>query len=124
MFDVGFSELLVCFLVALVVLGPERLPKLARTVGRWSGQAKVYMRNLTSELDREARLMELKQQVEEAQKLLMEQANEAKASVEKLVQQGRDVGNDVKQQVQELAQQGRDTGAEIEKLVKDSDPRP
>ena len=110
MFDVGFSELLLCFLVALVVLGPERLPKLARTVGRWSGQAKVYMRNLTTELDRESRLMELKKQVEEAQKLLSEQAQEAKAGVEKLMKPA-----------QESIQDAR---TEVEQLAKDSDPRP
>ena len=110
MFDIGFSELLVCFLIALVVLGPERLPKLARTVGRWSGQAKVYMRNLTTELDRESRLMELKKQVEEAQKLLAEQAQEAKAGVQNLMKPGQDVLQDAK--------------AETEKLIKDSDPRP
>lgn len=85
MFDIGFSELVVCFLVALVVLGPERMPKLARTLGRWSGQAKLYLRNLSSELDRESRLGELKQEVEEAQKLLLEQAREAKAGIETLV---------------------------------------
>jgi len=84
MFDVGFSELLVCFVIALVVLGPEKLPRLARTLGRWSGQARIYMRNLTSELDRESRLMELKNQVEDAQKLLSEQAQEARAGVGKL----------------------------------------
>jgi len=84
MFDVGFSELLVCFVIALVVLGPEKLPRLARTLGRWSGQAKIYMRNLTSELDRESRLADLKKQVEDAQKLLSEQAQEAKAGAEKL----------------------------------------
>ena len=110
MFDVGFSELLLCFLVALVVLGPERLPKLARTVGRWSGQAKVYMRNLTTELDRESRLMELKKQVEEAQKLLSEQAQEARAGVEKLMKPA-----------QESIQDAR---TEVEQLTKDSDPRP
>ena len=110
MFDIGFSELLVCFLIALVVLGPERLPKLARTIGRWSGQAKVYMRNLTTELDRESRLMELKKQVEEAQKLLAEQAQEAKAGVQNLMKPGQDAIQDAK--------------AETEKLIKDSDPRP
>ncbi len=110
MFDIGFSELLLCFLVALVVLGPERLPKLARTVGRWSGQAKVYMRNLTTELDRESRLMELKKQVEEAQKLLSEQAQEAKAGVQNLMKP-----------VQESIQDAR---TEVETLTKDNDPRP
>lgn len=54
MFDVGFSELVVCFLVALVVLGPQRLPEIARTMGRWTGRAKSYMRTLTAELEREA----------------------------------------------------------------------
>ncbi len=73
MFDVGFSELLLCFIVALVVLGPERLPKLARTVGHWTGQARVYLRNLTSELDRESRLGELKQQLDEANQLVRDQ---------------------------------------------------
>lgn len=110
MFDIGFSELLVCFLIALVVLGPERLPKLARTVGRWSGQAKVYMRNLTSELDRESRLMELKKQVEEAQKLLAEEAQSARLGVEKLMKPTQDIVQDAK--------------AETEQLIKDSDPRP
>ena len=73
MFDVGFSELLLCFIVALVVLGPERIPKLARTLGNWTGQARVYLRNLTAELDRESRLSELKQQLEEANKLVRDQ---------------------------------------------------
>jgi sec-independent protein translocase protein TatB len=89
MFDFSFAELLVCFLVALIVLGPERLPKLARTVGRWSGQAKVYLRNLSSELDRESRLSELKKQVEEAQQLLRSETQAARESVEKLVKDSR-----------------------------------
>lgn len=73
MFDVGFSELLLCFIVALVVLGPEKLPKLARTVGNWTGQARAYLRNLTAELDRESQLGELKQQLQEANELVREQ---------------------------------------------------
>jgi sec-independent protein translocase protein TatB len=85
MFDVGFSELLLCFIVALVVLGPEKLPKVARTVGRWSGQAKGYLRNLTSELDRESKLAELRQELESAKRLMTEQTQAAKDSVEKIV---------------------------------------
>jgi len=73
MLDISFAELLLCLVVALVVLGPERLPKLARTVGNWTGQARVYLKNLTAELDRESRLSELKTQLEEANKLVRDQ---------------------------------------------------
>ncbi|MGH8445956.1 MAG: Sec-independent protein translocase protein TatB [Solimonas sp.] len=83
MFDIGFSELLVCFLVALVVLGPEKLPKVARTVGRWTGQAKGYLRNLTAELDREAQLAELRQQLEEAKRAVQDGAQSFKDTVHK-----------------------------------------
>lgn len=83
MFDIGFSELLVCFLVALVVLGPEKLPKLARTLGRWTGQAKGYMRNLTAELDRESQLAELRQQLEQAKRAMQEGADSFRDTVKK-----------------------------------------
>lgn len=74
MFDVGFSEVLVCFIVALVVLGPERLPGVARAMGRWTGQAKAYLRNLSAELDRETQVGELKRQLEQAQSALRDHA--------------------------------------------------
>ena len=90
MCDIGFSELLLCFIVALVVLGPEKLPKVARTVGRWSGQAKGYLRNLTSELDRESKLAELRQELESAKRLMTEQTQAAKEGVEKLVSDATD----------------------------------
>ena len=70
MFDVGFSEVVLCFIVALVVLGPERLPGVARSVGRWAGQAKSYLRNLSAELERETQVGELKRQLQEAQNAL------------------------------------------------------
>jgi sec-independent protein translocase protein TatB len=87
MFDIGFSELLLCFIVALVVLGPERLPKVARTVGRWAGQARGYMRNLSAELDRESQLSELKKQLEDAQRLVSDQQKAVRSMLD-------DVGKD------------------------------
>jgi Tat protein translocase TatB subunit len=53
MFDMGFFELLVVFVIALLVLGPERLPKVARKVGYWSGRARATFNNLRYELERE-----------------------------------------------------------------------
>lgn len=77
MFDISFGELALCFVVALVVLGPEKLPKVARTVGRWAGQARGYMKNLSAELERETSVMELKRELEDAKKELQKATSDA-----------------------------------------------
>ena len=53
MFDVGFWELVVLFGLGLMILGPERLPKVASQLGRWAGQARRMARNLTSQIQSE-----------------------------------------------------------------------
>ncbi|MFK7885716.1 MAG: Sec-independent protein translocase protein TatB [Gammaproteobacteria bacterium] len=53
MFDVGFAELILIFVIALIVLGPERLPEVARTAGRWLGRARQMARSMQYELERE-----------------------------------------------------------------------
>lgn len=84
MFDVGFAELVLCFIVALVVLGPEKLPAVARTVGRWTARARSYVRNLTSELDREAGAAELKRELGDAARAMREGADAIKGDLRKL----------------------------------------
>jgi sec-independent protein translocase protein TatB len=83
MFEIGFSEIVLCFVVALVVLGPERLPGVARAVGRWTGQAKAYMRNLSSELERETQVSELRKQLEEAKRSVQEHSSAIEDSARK-----------------------------------------
>ena len=56
MFDIGFSEILVIFVVALVVLGPERLPRVVREVGRWVGRARAMARQFQEQLEDEVDL--------------------------------------------------------------------
>lgn len=60
MFDVGFSELVVIALVALIVIGPERLPRVARTVGALLGRAQRYVNDVKADIQREVDLSELK----------------------------------------------------------------
>ena len=60
MFDIGFSEMVVIAVVALVVLGPERLPKVARTAGILLGRLQRYVNDVKSDINREMQLEELK----------------------------------------------------------------
>lgn len=66
MFDFSIAELGVIGVVALVVLGPERMPKVARTVGEWIGKAQRYVNEVKSDISREMELAELKKLQEEA----------------------------------------------------------
>jgi sec-independent protein translocase protein TatB len=60
MFDIGFSELIVIALVALIVIGPERLPRVARTLGALLGRAQRYVNDVKADIQREVDLDELK----------------------------------------------------------------
>lgn len=60
MFDIGFWELLILFGLGLVILGPERLPRVAMQVGNWAGQARRMARNLTAQMRAE---LDLEQQI-------------------------------------------------------------
>lgn len=65
MFDVSFSELVVIAIVALIVIGPERLPKVARTLGALAGRMQRYVAQVKEEVNREVRFQELQQLQEE-----------------------------------------------------------
>ena len=60
MFDIGFSELLVIAVVALIVIGPERLPKVARTLGHLFGRMQRYVNDVKADISRELELDELR----------------------------------------------------------------
>jgi sec-independent protein translocase protein TatB len=69
MFDIGFWELVVIGVVALIVIGPERLPGVARTAGLWVGKAKHFVFSVKAEVDRELKADELKRIMEEQAKI-------------------------------------------------------
>ena len=60
MFDIGFLELVLVGIIGLLVLGPERLPVAARTLGRWVGNARRMMANISQEIDKQIEIEELK----------------------------------------------------------------
>ncbi len=64
MFDIGFWELVVVGIVALVVLGPERLPVVARQVGRWIGRMRGFVNEVKGDIDREMTLRDIRQAIE------------------------------------------------------------
>lgn len=73
MFDIAFSEMLIIAIVALVILGPERLPKVARTAGHLLGRLQRYVNDVKSDINREMHLEELKKlqaQVEDSARSL------------------------------------------------------
>jgi sec-independent protein translocase protein TatB len=87
MFDVGFSELIVIGIVALIVIGPERLPKVARTVGHLLGRAQRYVNDVKADINREMQLDELKK----LQAQVAESARSLEDSVRKEVDAARSV---------------------------------
>ena len=87
MFEVGFSEIALIAVVALIVLGPERLPKVARTLGHLLGRARGYANQVKQDIDREMQMDELRK--------LQEQAKDAARSFESAV---NDAGRSVEQE--------------------------
>lgn len=63
MFDIGFTELLLCLVVALVVIGPEQLPGTVRTIGLWIGRLKRSLRETRSEIERQIGADDIRRQL-------------------------------------------------------------
>ena len=96
MFDIGFWELMLIGIVALVVIGPDRLPGVARTVGRWVGRTRRFVSNVKADiereirdeelrkaLDRDANIDEIKKIIEDSRFTIEDEINEAQEYVVK-----------------------------------------
>ena len=60
MFDIGFSEMMIIAVIALVVIGPEKLPRMARTIGHLAGRLQRYVADVKADINREVELDELR----------------------------------------------------------------
>ena len=92
MFDIGFWELSIIGIVALIVIGPERLPAVAKNVGLWVGQMKRFVGNMKMEIDKELKADELK-------KILQEQADSA--GIHEIIEEGKSALDEVNSEISE-----------------------
>lgn|SRR5690606_1611191 len=97
MFDFSFTELLVIGVIALIVLGPERLPKVARTVGHLFGRAQRYVSEVKTDIEREINLEEvnsIKNQVKDAAKSVQDSVNATTKQLTDPLEEARRAVND------------------------------
>src|SRR3954462_6525130 len=90
MFDIGFSELMVIAVIALVVIGPERLPRVARTLGHLAGRLQRYVSDVKADINREIELDELRKMrdsMQQAASSLVSSVKSGLASAESEVNQ-------------------------------------
>jgi sec-independent protein translocase protein TatB len=99
-FDIGFSEMVVIGVVALVVLGPEKLPRVARTIGALLGRAQRYVNDVKSDINRELDMADLKKMKDEVQSAatnlestVRDGFNQAQAQVDEMGKTLQDAGN-------------------------------
>ena len=96
MFDIGLSEMAVLAVVALVVLGPERLPKVARQAGLWMSKLRRYVDDVKSDINRQMELTELRN----LQTQVTDAARDLKSSVESGVAEAQSQFSEVQQSLQ------------------------
>lgn len=105
MFDIAFSELVVIAIVALIVIGPEKLPKVARTLGALVGRMQRYMAQVKDEVNREARFAELQQLQQEIQEAASSAQSNLQSQANHLVHDIVEVANQSAAQDQNVAAQ-------------------
>ena len=99
MLDVGFSELLVFGIIALLVLGPDKLPEAARFVAKWYSKLKRLISNVQNDIDRELRLSELREQMQNEMQRIQELEQKMQAQMHELQQLSAMPGDAIQQEL-------------------------
>ena len=114
MFDIGFSELIVIGIVTLVVVGPERMPRVARTAGLLLGRVQRYVNGVKADISREIQLDELKRlqsEMQESARSFEQSMNQEIKAIEANVQESVD---SVESSIQQIAESVSDTPTSAE----------
>ena len=87
MLNIGMTELLIFGIIALLVLGPEKLPEAARFVGKWYAKIKRMVSNVQNDIDRELRLSELREQMQQEMARIQELEAKMQAQMHEMQQE-------------------------------------
>lgn len=124
MFDVGFSEMVVLAVVALIVIGPERLPTVARTVGALLGRLNRYVADVKSDVEREMRLDEMKKLRAEVEQQAMSIEQSVVGELEVARKAVEQPAAEVQQSLADVMQETGQTGVDIQQALSGMDVTP
>lgn len=114
MFEVGLSEIMVIAVVALIVIGPERLPKVARTLGHLWGRAQRYINGIKADISRDMALEELRQMQQKVQQQATDAHHAVQQASRSVEQQVHQLNSAVTQPVQSIPHQAQTTTKVLE----------
>ena len=112
MFDLGFTEMMLIGVVALIVIGPERLPAVARTTGKYFGRLKRFMTTVKADVEQELRADELREILAQQQ----QQLNSLKDTI-------NDAGREIEQEAEALNQVGDELARDLESSAEPADSK-
>jgi len=124
MFDIGFQELVLIGLLALIVLGPRRLPEAARTAGRWVGKTRAFVRNIKQDLNREmqshdlAEFRRLQEELASARDMLRESSSNVVNDIKAGIDEARSTSGDYLVKAQPAAAQVKTKSTKARKKTK------
>jgi sec-independent protein translocase protein TatB len=101
MFDIAFTELMVIGLVALIVIGPEKLPRMARTVGHLAGRLQRYVSDVKADINREIELDELRKMRDSMQQAASEMQSSVQSELSKTETDLNKAVDEVRESVEE-----------------------
>jgi len=110
MFDIGFTEIIFIMVITLLVVGPERLPRIARTAGLWVGKMRGFVSSVKADIDKELATEELKKVLakQASSPELEELVETVTANPLKAGERSAPAATEVKQAAKRLAESGTD----------------
>jgi len=122
MFDVGFAEVMIIGVVALIVIGPERLPAVARKLGRWVSKIQRFVKGVRSDVSRELESGELKALIGDQKEQINELRGMVKEAQKDIEKSTSSALKDAETNFAELQKNVKETGGELTKGAESTAP--